>query len=137
MESRLKVPLKYKFPGFRLLHWYAGHHFAKQLKILNRKNIPIQENLYFGCKILKNTLKKWFSNRNDVRDIMRKLFYFLKIIFLFIKPLQDDTDDIPETLNCDAIIRILSKELKKSKVSVIIVSRVILFLLCYKQIRFY
>lgn len=66
MENRLQVPLKFKFPGFRLLHWYAGKHFAKHLKILNEKYIPIQESLYVGCKVLRNTLKKWHTNKQNV-----------------------------------------------------------------------
>ena len=82
---------------------------------MNRKSIPIQENLYFGCKILKNTLKKWYSSKKQVILI----FFMLIPLFYFSssqKIIHDDTEEIPETIQCDTVIRILTKELKKSKV---------------------
>ena len=32
MENRLKVPLKYKFPAFRVLHWYACFVYLNNLE---------------------------------------------------------------------------------------------------------
>ena len=62
----LQILPKFRFPGFRLLHWYAAQYFVKTLKVVNKKNFPIQKYLYYGYKSLKNVLKKWRYNKINV-----------------------------------------------------------------------
>ncbi|CAF0968870.1 unnamed protein product [Brachionus calyciflorus] len=95
MELRLKTPEKYRFPAFETLQWYAAKYYTQILKdsITNKKCIDF--NLYMSLKFLNTILRKWITSKD----------YY-----------ETHDYEIPKKINCDKLVRIMSKELAKSEI---------------------
>lgn len=67
MEEKMRFPVKYKFPNYEALHWFASKHLLQELKryvksedvMANLKKCP--HHLLYGCKSLLKALKAWYE----------------------------------------------------------------------------
>lgn len=95
MEIRLKTPEKYRFPAFETLQWYAAKHYTQLLKDYNSNKKCIDFKLHVGLKYLNGILRKWITAKD----------YY-----------ETHDYEIPKKINCDKLVRIMSKELTKSEI---------------------
>jgi hypothetical protein len=65
LEKRINTPLKYQFPRFERLHWYACKHFTHKLKIKNDKEESFDLKMLSQLIELKNTLNYWYNNNKS------------------------------------------------------------------------
>ncbi|CAF1065607.1 unnamed protein product [Rotaria sordida] len=96
LERLAKVPLKFQYPLFETFHWYAAKIFYEQLRECNDLNSstinPITQQ---ACESIIYHMNRWLTN--DKRYQIRNRYI------------------IPKGINCEKLLRDLTRELDKAK----------------------
>lgn len=69
IEKSTKAPLKFMFPFFETIHWFAGERLVDDLKDMNSQGTRCPEHLIVGVRALIISLKSW-SLENTVSSYL-------------------------------------------------------------------
>jgi hypothetical protein len=59
MEEKMRFPVKFKFPDYEAVNWFASKHLLQSLKSYSTAHAPCPQYLLSGCKSLLKALKSW------------------------------------------------------------------------------
>ncbi len=54
-----KAPIRFRFPSFQTLHWFAAERIVEDLRDMNSKGSRCQEQFIRGIRALAAALKSW------------------------------------------------------------------------------
>uniref|UniRef100_A0AAX7T1D1 PHD finger protein 8 n=1 Tax=Astatotilapia calliptera TaxID=8154 RepID=A0AAX7T1D1_ASTCA len=110
IEKRLSTADLFKFPNFETVCWYVGKHLLDTFRGLRENRRHPATYLVHGAKALNNAFRSW----------TRK------------EALADHEVEIPETINTQALVKDLAKEIRLVEVNEITESFYILQMLMFK-----
>lgn len=67
IEIACKAPIRFRFPLFQTLHWFAAERLVEDLRDMNSQGSRCQEQLIRGIRALASALKNW-SMEKEVRS---------------------------------------------------------------------
>jgi len=64
IEKSTQSPLRFRFPFFETIHWFAGERLVEDLKDMNSQGTRCPEHLIVGVRALLLSLKSWSLEKN-------------------------------------------------------------------------
>lgn len=66
IEVASKAPIRFRFPMFQTIHWFAAERLVEDLRDMSRKGSRCPEQLIRGVRALATALRNWTLEK-DVR----------------------------------------------------------------------
>ncbi|EFX82823.1 hypothetical protein DAPPUDRAFT_302352 [Daphnia pulex] len=65
IEVASKAPIRFRFPSFQTLHWFAAERIVEDLRDMNSKGSRCQEQFIRGIRALAAALKSWTIEKDN------------------------------------------------------------------------
>ena len=64
IEKSTKAPIRFRYPYFEMIHWFAAERLVDDLKDMNSQGTRCPEHLILGVRALLISLKSWSLEKN-------------------------------------------------------------------------